>query len=159
MGLKWSALSLAVGGDGVPMGMGEAVIHGMGACKDTDVVIPRYIDDGFAVFKVVKISYAYVHATDGEPIGGFERCFKLRSVVVPEGVTEISYNAFKNCGLKSITLPNTLTSIRWGAFWGTNLTEIHFNGTMAQWETIEKVDITDGQRYTVYCTDGNLVGS
>ena len=43
----------------------------------------------------------------------------LQSVTIPEGVTEIEYNAFNNCqDLATVSLPSTLTSIGEYAFFG-----------------------------------------
>ena len=46
----------------------------------------------------------------------FRNCRGLRNIVVPNTVTSIGYEAFKNCGLKSITIPNTVTSIAYSTF-------------------------------------------
>lgn len=43
---------------------------------------------------------------------GFEKAYKLKSIVIPEGVVSIGNYAFKMCsGLKSIDLPDSLQSI------------------------------------------------
>ncbi|MDE6731400.1 MAG: sigma-70 family RNA polymerase sigma factor, partial [Oscillospiraceae bacterium] len=58
--------------------------------------------------------------------GSFITCTSLESIVLPNGVEEISYNAFNGCtSLKNITLPATLTEIKSGAFEDcTSLTDI-----------------------------------
>ena len=44
--------------------------------------------------------------------GAFERCYHIRSLILPEGLTEIPESCFEGCGeLTSITLPETLTRI------------------------------------------------
>ncbi|MHA7110316.1 leucine-rich repeat domain-containing protein [Sunxiuqinia elliptica] len=56
---------------------------------------------------------------------------RLASVVVPEGVKNIGYQAFYSCHLTSITLPNGLQSIGGYAFAFNNLTSITFpNGLL-----------------------------
>lgn len=49
----------------------------------------------------------------------------LRSVVVPEGVTYIGDNVFRNCSmLKDVTLPSTLKSIGSSCFYGTKIENV-----------------------------------
>ena len=160
VGLKWSEICIVIDGDKPDEITGEAAIVGKGSCKDTELVIPQYIEDKNRniLYQVVKIGCAYINWEDGEPVGAFEGYSKLQSVVLREGVTTISYNAFKNSGLRSATLPSTLTDVQWGAFEGTKLSEIHYKGTVSQWNAINKVDGWDADtgNYTVYCTDGTV---
>lgn len=45
------------------------------------------------------------------------RCYyKVKSVIVPEGITSIDSAAFSQCNIESVTLPNSLTNIRSFAF-------------------------------------------
>ena len=55
----------------------------------------------------------YVGGIDSQ---AFRNCRGLRNIVVPNTVTSIGSEAFKNCGLKSITIPNTVTSIAYSTF-------------------------------------------
>lgn len=82
----------------------------------------------------------------------------LTSVSVPDSVNEIAGSAFKGCkNLSTITIGSGLTTIGITAFFEcSNLTSIIFNGTTAQWNAVQK-----GERwnyntgsYTIYCTDG-----
>lgn len=82
------------------------------------------------------------------------------SITIPNYVTSIGDYAFDYCrSLKSITIPNSVTSIGEGAFHGCRrLTSINFQGTMEQWNAINKV-ITWSPgtgSYTIYCTDGEI---
>ncbi len=88
----------------------------------------------------------------------FEACLLLEKVYLPSTLERIEERAFDNCqSLTELTLPACLTYIGKNAFLAcTSLRKIHFKGTMAQWEAIEKD--TDWDRYVencrVYCADG-----
>ena len=58
---------------------------------------------------------------------------KQTSVVIPEGVTEIQANAFKNCkSLTSITIPSSVTKIGKDAFyWCSSLKSVHISDLSA----------------------------
>jgi hypothetical protein len=44
-------------------------------------------------------------------------CSNLKTIIIPEGVTSISYDAFSYCkALESVSLPSSITSIQSGAF-------------------------------------------
>ncbi len=115
--------------------------------------------------------------------GTFSGCTGLISITIPDSVTRIDYSAFSGCtGLTSITIPDSVTWILIGTFSGctglisitipdsvteignhafrrcTGLTEIHFDGTMEQWNAITKDGWwdTDTGNYTIYCTDGEI---
>lgn len=72
-------------------------VLGIGACADTDVVIPP-------TYRGKRITSINVNA--------FASCTNLRSVVIAEGITTIGSGAFANCTrLESVTLPFGLTEI------------------------------------------------
>ena len=48
----------------------------------------------------------------------FFRCWKLKNIEIPNGVTSIGYGAFDGCGLTNIILPDNLTSLGDSAFSG-----------------------------------------
>lgn len=52
------------------------------------------------------------------PNGLFYACNQLKSVNIPESVTEIGWSAFRETSLKSITIPNGVTKIGMSAFEG-----------------------------------------
>lgn len=88
-----------------------------------------------------------------------EECFKgiggLTQIVLPETVTSIGANAFKECyNLSTINLPGSLTEVGNNLFMATSLSEITFDGTLAQWEAITKEK--SGRTVTIHCTDGDV---
>lgn len=90
----------------------------------------------------------------------FSSCSSLKSIIIPNGVTVISSYVFSGCSnLASITISNGVTSIERYAFDNCEkLENIIFNGTIEQWNTIEKDDdwdINSGD-YTIHCTDGDI---
>ncbi len=85
----------------------------------------------------------------------------IESVIIPDGITVIGHGAFKVCHkLKSVTIPSSLTKIDGIAFiLCDQLADINFNGTIAQWFSIEKHTSwnMDTGNYTVHCTDGDVL--
>ena len=61
------------------------------------------------------------------------------SVKIPNQITRIHQSAFKNrSDIKDVSLPSSLESIGAKAFYNTELTDIYFDGTLEQWNCIEK---------------------
>ena len=89
--------------------------------------------------------------------GAFECNNRLVSVSVPHGVTAIDAWAFWGCDrLETVFIPSSVTFIGANAFnHCESLKNITFDGTRAQWESIEKADFSDNS-FTVFCTDGNI---
>lgn len=88
-----------------------------------------------------------------------EECFKgirgLTQIELPETVTSIGANAFKECyDLSTINLPGSLTEVGNNLFMATDLSEITFDGTLAQWEAVTKEE--SGRTVTIHCTDGDV---
>ena len=55
----------------------------------------------------------------------FQDCSTLKHVDIPEGITEIRWNAFENCvALESVEIPSSVHTIRECAFWNTGLASI-----------------------------------
>ncbi|MBQ7397729.1 MAG: leucine-rich repeat domain-containing protein [Clostridia bacterium] len=94
----------------------------------------------------------------------FCNCADLASIVIPGGVTKIGMNAFWNCSnLSSVTIPESVTEISLLAFSNcSKLTSITFQGTMAQWNAIDKYSEPawswnkDTPITVVHCTDGDV---
>ena len=97
----------------------------------------------------------------------FRNCSSLTNITIPSGVTSIGSATFFGCSsLTSIVIPDTVTTITGkllglvpGAFDScTNLTEIHYSGTIEQWQSISLGsgwDTSSGE-YTIYCADGEI---
>ena len=101
--------------------------YAFGECSAlSDIVIPdSVIGIGYRAFydcdSLETINYplgwkeTYAYSYNNGQI--FAECDKLKSVVIPEGVTRIAPNAFSSCAnLETITLPSTLISIGDHAF-------------------------------------------
>ncbi len=91
----------------------------------------------------------------------FKDCVGLTRIAIGNSVTYIGMNAFYNCvSLTSVTIPDSVTCIYYQAFYGcSSLERIIFDGTIAQWNAIEKGNYWNENtgNYTVHCTDGDIV--
>ncbi len=114
--------------------------------------------------------------------GTFSNCTNLTNITIPGSVTSIGDYAFCDCtGLSSVTIDNGVISIGDATFYNCAnltsvtipdsikiigeafnncpfLTDITYQGTKVQWESISKSSYwnTDTGEYTVHCTDGNI---
>lgn len=89
----------------------------------------------------------------------FIGCSELTEVNVSVGVKIIGNYAFDGCdNLISITLPNTIELIVYNAFTGSNITEIKFDGTVAEWNAIEKNTLWNNglKAEKIICSDGEV---
>lgn len=60
---------------------------------------------------------------------------------IPDGIVEIGYSAFESVDITSISIPKSVTKIDYTAFCGcTNLTDVYYEGTEAEWAAIEILD-------------------
>ena len=84
-----------------------------------------------------------------------------KNSVIPDGVTVIGTGAFEYCGVTEITIPVSVTEFEEYAFCGHELRTIYYEGTMEQWNAIKKEEHYawdhDTHRYTVKCTDGDII--
>ena len=90
----------------------------------------------------------------------FSYCTSLTSIEIPDSVTSIGNEAFRNCtSLKSVEIPDSVTSIgAWAFCHCFSLKSITFNGTVEEWNAIEKG--TDWSLYVpatyVECSNGKV---
>lgn len=144
----------------------NGVVLGIGECKDTDIDIPS-IHKGInviqigekAFYKNTKITSVIMPNTI-KIIGdqAFWGCQSIQEIVLPESVEIIGERAFAYCTkLQSISLSTSLKEINMWAFeYCTSLKTINFNGTIAQWNAINKGEDWDLglKNYTINCIDG-----
>ena len=90
----------------------------------------------------------------------FQHCDSLTEMVIPEGVTLIDWLAFYGCdNLASVVIPESVTRIGEEAFgYCARLESITFNGTVEQWNAIEKDTgwNEDVPATEVVCLDGTV---
>ncbi len=96
----------------------------------------------------------------------FSNCTNLLQIVLPEGVAKYGNEAFSGCtNLTSIHIPFSTKKFSPGSMYAerlfkdcVNLKEIHYAGTMTQWEDIGKISGWDRNTgdYIIYCTDGSI---
>ena len=90
----------------------------------------------------------------------FNGCSSLVTISIPSKVTSIGELAFDSCtALTTVNIPNSVNAIGDDAFWGcTSLSSIIYEGTMAQWEEIDKGDNWKYEVPATYvqCSDGTV---
>ena len=90
----------------------------------------------------------------------FAYCTSFTSITIPDGIAIIGNGTFQYCtSLTSVTIPSSVTKIGQIVFDGcSNLTSITFNGTKAEWASIEKQSNWNDSVPATYvqCTDGQV---
>ena len=88
----------------------------------------------------------------------FNRCAALTSLRLPSSLRVLSDEALANCGLLELTTPADIAYIGSQMFYGCHLEKLHFQGTLTEWEAIDKHDewISHYDNYALVCTDGEL---
>ncbi len=79
---------------------------------------------------------------------------------IPEldAVTTIRSGAFGYYDIGSITIPESVKTIEENAFYGCKVTNFHFEGTMEDWDFVEKHENwrKDSNSFPIICEDGNV---
>ena len=137
------------------LGMGQSVFEDCYALRE--IALP---DDMTAIEPLTFhgcTSLVSIRLPDGLTriaLEAFLGCSSLEELVIPDHVTEIGSAAFRRCAsLRRVTLPSSLKAIAQAAFMDCPaLTEIHYLGTVAEWQAISPKDSSIAT--AVYCTDG-----
>ena len=84
----------------------------------------------------------------------------IKTLVIPEGITEIQEDAFCHCGsLEEVVIRGRpkLKNYSFGSFCE-SLSKITFSGTVSEWENLEKERLWNYlcEKITVICTDGTV---
>lgn len=153
----------------IPEGVQTIGVRAFRGCDMSELVLPdSVVSVGFSAFAScnfltnVTLSGNMTRIEDDMFLG----CSGLTSITIPEGVQSIGYSAFYDCrALTSVTIAGSVKEIDVGAFAGcSQLKQIHYAGTMAQWNAVAKSDggwagdpwDKETGYYTVYCTDGEI---
>ena len=89
----------------------------------------------------------------------FHGYHELSEVILEEGVKRINEYAFSMCEkLEYFYIPASVTYLEYAIFDDTGLKQIHYGGTVEQWEKIKKDERWAGGSLleTVICTDGTV---
>ena len=113
---------------------------------------------------IVPVTYVYngenYRIIDDGKAPGFSYMMIVETITIQEGFEKIQNGFCHDMNLISVKLPSTLKKIHAAPFVNcSKLQKVEYNGTMAQWEAIQKDnDYNYGlpQDITIVCKDGNL---
>ena len=83
----------------------------------------------------------------------------LQKLTIGSGITIIEKYDLMSCNASEIILPKSIKKLEASAMcYCSNLTAIRYEGTVAEWNAIEKESGWDNgsNNYTVYCIDGEI---
>lgn len=89
----------------------------------------------------------------------FASCHQLKTVYLPDSLETLEWKAFHDCdALTTIHLGSGLRTIERNALPLDSpvFTRIYYNGTIAQWKSVDREDMRADHPITVYCTDGRV---
>ncbi len=89
----------------------------------------------------------------------FEQCSRLAKITLSDGVESIGNSAFSHCtALNVITLPKSIIVLGDAMFSLSALTDVTYEGTIAEWNAIPKGVLWDSwtPAYVIHCTDGDI---
>lgn len=117
---------------------GTLIISGSGQMDNTVYDETNYksydwVDEGFDIKSLVLESG--VTSIGAFAFEGFSNL--TGSVNIPDSVTSIGTGAFRFTGLTSVYIPVSVTKIEMGAFFECPLTDVFYDGTKAQWDSID----------------------
>lgn len=128
-----------------------------------------YYENGYLVtWYTYKEGLSYTLSSDGLSYSVKRFSYSIddeKNIVIPseyngKPVTEISVMAFVSIkGLKSITIPDSVTKFGWLIIsLCDDFTTINYQGTMEQWNAIEKQNgwVQNSCNVVIHCTDGDI---
>lgn len=133
--------------------------------SDSTIQIPEGVlaiaNDAFA-FNTTIISAHMPSTLKSIGDGAFYNCEKLKEIILPDGLEVIGKRAFWGTKLPTIYIPETVVQIQpdEGGYCPIDtvcLKEIHFGGTVAQWQAFHLRTYYGPLKITVYCADGSLI--
>ena len=90
----------------------------------------------------------------------FDSCANLLEIYLPYGISVLRESTFTYCvSLREVNIPRSVTKIEAMVFYMCNsLTDIYYDGTLEEWNTIEKDDNWNVgiEGYTIHCIDGEI---
>ena len=88
--------------------------------------------------------------------GAFMACDQLETLILPDSLEFIEMNAFDACTkLKKLEFGTNLKAVDQLLFHGKYVPEIHYKGTVEQWESVIKTSSANVRNnFEVICTDG-----
>ena len=109
-------------------------------CHIASVTIPNSVTTiGYSAFYQCRNLTSVTIGNGVTTIGdeAFGSCSRLTTVTIPDSVTTIGAYAFVDCrNLTYLTIGNRVATIGDYAFYETNLTDVYYTGTQAQWDAI-----------------------
>ena len=103
------------------------------------------VENGFALY------------TDGDGCKVVNYVGDETEIVIPDKVTEIGKNAFRDKPITKVTMGNSVTKFAECAFFSETLKVIHYEGTSAQWSAIAKASSwKDDNLEKVVCSDEEI---
>ncbi len=113
-------------------------------CNIKDLTMPFSIIGRYGSPADKLESLNYFGTGDEIPDHAFDGCINLSQIngtnghfIIPDGVTNVGYNAFNNCkSLNSISIPDSITSIESSAFSGCGLSKV-FISDIDKWCSIQ----------------------
>ena len=82
--------------------------------------------------------------------------YDAKSCVVNERCSVIGSQAFYGCSVTSLTIPTSVRYLNRNFLWGSDITDITYLGTIAQWNSIIRESDLNDRTVEVHCTDGDI---
>ena len=147
--------------------IGEQAFWGCDSLLYTEYEYGVYVGSGDNAYAILiqitnknMSSYSIHEDTQIIANGAFKGCERLISIVIPDSVVSLDFDAFAECNnLKSIVIGKSVTNISEYAFGSCPvLATINYDGTTEEWKAIIKDSgwNANSGEFTVYCTDGSL---